>query len=357
MAEAGPVTPGLEEFLEKSRSLEGKRLADSIPEEYFEPQVGRGLLGFLLSAGVYVGSVTGILLIPQWPLWIPLWITAGLGGWGLHCIAHDCGHGSFSRSRRFNVLVGGIALIPLFYPFHSWRHVHNMHHAHTNDIELDTDWRPLPPHLYDKLSPVGKLVYAGTRTWAFWGGTIRYWLLSGFRPTFFPKASMRREVRHSIVFTLVVGTVYLGTLVLVAGPWALLTAFLAPWLATHLWFSATTLMHHSANDLPFLDSRHWTRNAGKLLMTTDYTYPKPLRVLTHNISIHSPHHVAPAIPFYRLPQAQEALKQAHPGMVRERKFTPAAFWRILKDLHLHDAEQGGFYQDFQRRPIPPGQDS
>ncbi|MBP2321592.1 omega-6 fatty acid desaturase (delta-12 desaturase) [Kibdelosporangium banguiense] len=355
MTRADRPNPALAEFLEKSRSLEGKLLTDSIPKEYFDPRVGRGLLGFLLSAGVYGGSVAGVLLAPHWALWIPLWITAGLGGWGLHCIAHDCGHGSFSRSRRLNVLVGSVALMPLLYPFHSWRHVHNMHHAHTNNIELDTDWRPLPPHMYDRLSVLGRFVYASTRTWAFWGGTVRYWWLSGFRPGFFPKASMRREVRWSIAFTIMAGAAHLSTLALVAGPWALLTGFFVPWLATHLWFSATTLMHHSASDLPFLDSHQWTRNAGKLLMTTDYTYPKPLRLLTHNISIHTPHHVAPAIPFYNLPQAQGALKQAYPGMVREQKLTPTALLGILKDLHLHDAEHGGFYQDFDRKPVPPRQ--
>lgn len=352
MTRADSRNRSLADFLEKSRSLEGKRLTDAIPKEYFEPRIGRGILGFVLSASVYGGSVAGILLAPHWALWVPLWLTAGLGGWGLHCIAHDCGHGSFSRSRRFNMLVGSMALMPLLYPFHSWRHVHNMHHAHTNNLELDTDWRPLPPEVYERLPALSRFVYYSTRTWAFWGGTIRYWWLS-VRPGFFPKASMRREVRSSVTFTVVAGAAYLSALVLLAGPWVLLTGFFAPWLATHLWFSATTLMHHSASDLPFLDSGQWTRNASKLLMTTDYPYPKPLRLLTHNISIHTPHHVAPAIPFYHLPQAQEALKKAHPGMVREQKLTPAAFWRILQDLHLHDAEHDGFYQDFDHKPVPP----
>jgi acyl-lipid omega-6 desaturase (Delta-12 desaturase) len=255
---------------------------------------------------LYAGAVVATAFVPHWSLLVPLWLVAGLGGWSLHCIAHDCGHGSFSRSRKLNVVIGSVALLPLVYPFHSWWHVHNMHHRHTNNIELDTDWRPLPAEVYARLSPLAKAVYASTRTWAFWGGTIRYWLVSGFRPGFFPKKTARAEVRRSIAFTAPVGLLYLGGLGYFAGMSGVLVCFVMPFLFTHLWFSGTTLMHHSASDVPFLHSEHWTRNAARLLLTTNYLYPRPLLFLTHNISVHTAHHVAPAIPFYHLPQAQEA---------------------------------------------------
>ncbi|MET8759908.1 fatty acid desaturase [Lentzea sp. NPDC004782] len=341
------------EFLERSRGLEGRRLTDSIPKEFFRPRVGRGLLGFAVSSALYVGAVVATAFVPHWSLLLPLWLVAGLGGWGLHCIAHDCGHGSFSRSRRLNVVIGSVALLPLLYPFHSWRHVHNMHHTHTNNIELDTDWRPLPVEVYERLSPFAKAVYAGIRTWAFWGGTIHYWLVSAFRPGFFPKVAARVEVQRSIAFTAPVGLLYLGGLWYFTGTSGLVIHFVMPFLFIHLWFSGTTLMHHSASDVPFLHSEHWTRNAARLLLTTDYVYPRLLLFLTHNISVHTAHHVAPAIPFYNLPQAQEALKRAHPGMVRERRLSAGSLWRILRDLHLHD-ERTGFYQDFEHRPVQPG---
>ncbi|MGI8312728.1 fatty acid desaturase [Saccharopolyspora hattusasensis] len=348
-----PTRPGaaFQEFMDKSRRLEGQRLTEAIPREYFTPRPARGLLGFAVSWALYAGSVLGLVFAPRWLLYPPLLLTAGLGGWGLHCIAHDCGHGSFSRSRRLNVAVGHLALLPLLYPFHSWRHVHNMHHSHTNNLELDTDWRPLPPALYERLSPWGRAVYVGTRTWAFWGGTIRYWAVSGYRPGFFPKRSMRREVWRSIAFTGPVCLAYLVWLTAVTGPGGLLLYFVLPWVAIHLWFSATTLMHHSASDLPYLTSEHWTRNAGRLLLTTDYTYPRALSFLTHNIATHTAHHVAPAIPFYHLPQAQQALKRAYPGMVREQRLSPRGLWTILRSLHLYD-EQAGFYQDFAHNKVP-----
>ena len=331
-------------------TLEGQRLTAAIPRECYKPRVARGLLGFIVSSVLYVGAVAGVAISPHWVLLAPLWIIAGLGGWGLHCIAHDCGHGSFSRSRVLNEAVGHIALLPLLYPFHSWRHVHNMHHNHTNDLELDTDWRPGPADLYRRMSLLSRAIYASTRTWAFWGGTIRYWLLSGFRPGFFPSRVMRRDVWRSIAITVPLGAVYLAALLAVTGLKGVLLLFVMPWLATHAWFSATTLMHHSAEDVPFLTSGRWTRNASRLLVTTDYIYPKLLAFLTHNISIHTPHHVAPAIPFYNLPQAQVALKTAFPGGVRERPFSLSRLWRIVRTLHLHDTETG-YYTDLSGKRI------
>jgi omega-6 fatty acid desaturase (delta-12 desaturase) len=353
-----PTAPSqtYEEFLRKSEELEGEALAAAIPKECFRPNVKRGLLGFGVSWALYLGALAGVLATSSWLLWIPLWIVAGLGGWGLHCIAHDCGHGSFSRSKRLNTVIGHVSLLPLIYPFHAWRHVHFMHHSHTNNIELDTDWRPLPAEMYKRMPIWQKVVYQGTRTWAFWGGTINYWRVSGFRPGFFPAAQMRREVWRSIAFVVAASAVYFPLLVHFAGWTGFLTLFVAPWLATHAWFSATTLMHHSASDVPYVPSEHWTPNASRLLVTTDYVYPRWLLFLTHNISIHTPHHVAPVIPFYNLPRAQAALKDKYPDMLRERELKPRHLWRILRELHFYDTSSG-LYSSFSGRPVPPDDDA
>ncbi|RAY12270.1 fatty acid desaturase [Actinomadura craniellae] len=342
------------EFMRKSEEIKGERLAQAIPREYFTPRVWRGLLGFAVSWALYLGALAGIAAAPHWALYLPLWVVAGLGGWGLHCIAHDCGHGSFSRSRKFNSLVGHVSLLPLIYPFHAWRHVHNLHHTHTNNLELDTDWRPIPAALYDRMPWWDKVIYAGTRTVAFWAGTINYWRVSGFRPGFFPKREMRRDVRRSIVFVLVASALYFPPLIYFTGFTGLLLYFVAPWFAIHAWFSATTLMHHSASDVPYLTSEHWTKNAGRLLLTTDYRYPRWLLFLTHNISVHTAHHVAPPVPFYNLPKAQEALKAAYPGMVREQDLKARHLWRIVRRLHFYDTESG-FYADFGRQQVAPEQ--
>jgi omega-6 fatty acid desaturase (delta-12 desaturase) len=332
--------PRFVDFMKKSGSIEGERLAAAIPREYLKPSLKRGLAGFVVSAALYIGAIVGIAVIDRWYVVVPLIAIAGLGGWGLHCVGHDCGHGSFSRNRRLNFAVGHIALLPLLYPFHSWRHLHNWHHSHANSLEMDTDWRPIPEAAYRRMPLRHRILYVSMRTWAVWAGSINYWVQSGFRPSYFPKREMRRDVRRSMWFVAAAGGGYLTLLTVFAGWQGLLLYFVAPWFAIHAWFSITTLMHHSAEDIPYLPESLWTRNASKLLVTTDFVYPRWLLYLTHNISLHTAHHVAPAVPFYNLRKAQDALRHEYPEMVRVEKVSVRKLWNILRKCRFYDPVSG-----------------
>jgi acyl-lipid omega-6 desaturase (Delta-12 desaturase) len=349
--------PRFIEFIEKSNAIAGEKLAAAIPREYMQPSVARGFAGFAVSAALYIGAIVGMAVLDRWYLVAPIVVLGGLGGWGLHCIGHDCGHGSFSRNRRLNFVIGHLTLVHLLYPFHAWRHVHNLHHAHTNSLELDTDWAPIPEAVYHRMALRDRLIYISVRTWAVWGGTIHHWLQSGLRPSYFPKREMRRDARRSMVFVAVVGGAYLATLTYFTGWQGLLLYFVAPWFATHVWFSITTLMHHSAEDIPYLTSEHWTRNASKLLVTTDFVYPRWLLFLTHNISLHTAHHVSPAVPFYHLGKAQAALLAAYPEMMRVEKASVRKLWNILRNCRFYDPVSGLYSTRPMRRVVPQEKES
>lgn len=328
-------------LLERMNALEGESLAKAIPQELFAPRIWRGLLGLAVSYALYVGGIVAVGAT-HWSLWLPLWILSGLGGWGVHCIAHDCGHGSFSRSRRLNNFIGHLAVLPLMYPFHAWRHAHNLHHMNTNSLELDTDWRPISYAVYLRMPLRDRLVYRGMRSIFFWLGSAHLWWESVFRPGFFPKRSMRRDVARSAAYLALFMAAYFPVLIYFTGWAGWLKFFVAPWLATHAWFSMTTLMHHTAEDVPFLARDHWRLNGSRMLLTTDYRYPKWLHFLTHNISLHTAHHVAPVVPFYNLPGAQEAIKTAYPGLLREKEFGFRALFRIVTHCHLYDPGRGRY---------------
>lgn len=338
------ITPKFQRLIDDTKSLENIRLGDAIPKELYQPRVWRGMLSFFTGYVVYISALIAISQA-HWSLYLPLWLLAGLGGWGLFTVAHDCGHNSFSRNRNFNFFIGHISLIPLLYPFHGWRHMHNMHHSNTNNLEMDTDWRPVTRPQYDRMSRWQKFVYSSTRSWMFWLGTVNYQRHSGFNPTMFVKSEARNEVRRSILFIVVVAAVGLSTLIYFTGIGGFFLYFLGPWVCIHAWFSMTTMLHHISDETPFLTKEYWTFNNSRLLLTTDYMYSKWLLFLTNYISVHTAHHVAPIIPHYNLLDAQSALKKAFPNMLREKPLRFHDIWRVARYYHLYNPVTG-YYEAF-----------
>src|SRR4051812_27159590 len=50
-------------------------------------------------------------------------------------IMHDCGHGSFFKSRRANEIVGWFTGVLTLTPFAQWRKDHALHHASSGDLD------------------------------------------------------------------------------------------------------------------------------------------------------------------------------------------------------------------------------
>src|SRR3954463_5310222 len=50
-------------------------------------------------------------------------------------IMHDCGHGSFFKSRRANEIFGWITGVITLTPFAQWRYDHALHHASSGDLD------------------------------------------------------------------------------------------------------------------------------------------------------------------------------------------------------------------------------
>jgi omega-6 fatty acid desaturase (delta-12 desaturase) len=88
-------------------------------------------------------------LIPYAALWalihysltVSLWLTAPLvvlaGGFlvRIFIIFHDCGHGSYFKSRRANDALGFVTGVLTLTPFYHWRWEHNLHHATSGDLD------------------------------------------------------------------------------------------------------------------------------------------------------------------------------------------------------------------------------
>lgn len=332
-------------FVARTQGLTTADLMRAIPPACFERHLGRALLGIASSATVAILVYGALILNPFWWLLPPLWFVAGTTAWGFYVIGHDCGHGSFSSSRRLNYFVGHLMLTPFLYPFHSWRILHNRHHANTNSLENDIDWRPLPMGVYRKLPWLQRDVYRLIRTVFWWAGTLHQWGTRAFDLSQYPTDRDRRHVRFSILMVVLFASIFFPALVYTAGPWGLIKYWFVPWLVAHGWFATITLTHHTHPEVPYLDQRHWSFATANLTATIYCRYPRWTEFLGHDINVHIPHHIAPSIPFYNLRHAHACLRESWPHLVREIRFSWRHLFALLTTCQLYD-DKTGFYLPF-----------
>ena len=75
-------------------------------------------------------------------LWFVYTVFAGFVGTGLWVLAHECGHGAFSDSKRLNDVVGFILHSSLGAPYFSWQITHRKHHQNTGNLDRDMVFVP-----------------------------------------------------------------------------------------------------------------------------------------------------------------------------------------------------------------------
>jgi len=127
-----------------------KEIHDAIPAHCFKPSIVRSMAYvvrdfFYYSVLIYVAT-TYIPLIPSAPLralaWAAYTTVAGFVFTGIWILAHECGHGAFSKNKKLNWTMGLIMHSFLLVPFHSWRLSHSQHHKATGNMDKDTAFVP-----------------------------------------------------------------------------------------------------------------------------------------------------------------------------------------------------------------------
>ena len=76
-------------------------------------------------------------------------------------IQHDCGHGSYFRSKHVNDFLGTFCGVLTLTPYNSWRKLHAIHHATSGDLDRrgHGDINTLTVEEYLRLSPLKRFGY------------------------------------------------------------------------------------------------------------------------------------------------------------------------------------------------------
>ena len=320
-----------------------QRIIKSLPKACFEKNPLKAWFGvFTTVLMVCVGY--GAIAFSPWYLLPFAWFFTGTAATGLFVLGHDCAHRSFAKQRWVNDIVGHLCMMPLIYPFHGWRIMHNFHHAHTNELEVDNAWRPFDADEYKGFDWLTKGAYQGIRGRFWWVGSIIHWANLHFDWRQFAKKD-QADIKFSVAVVTLFAALAFPTLLLTLGIWGFIKFWLMPWLGYHFWMSTFTLVHHTAPDVPFRPTSEWNAAEAQLVGSIHCDYPRWIEFLCHDINVHIPHHISTAIPSYNLRMAHRSLKENWGEYVQECRFNWALMKSITDQCHLYDRDRA--YQSFQ----------
>jgi len=296
-----------------SVSTEGEKSTDisawkEIVAKYQKPSVSRGVWQLVNTFVPYAALwclMYFALSVSYW-LVVPLAILAGGFLIRLFIIHHDCGHGSFLKSRRANDVLGFITGVLTFAPYDHWRWEHAAHHATSGDLDrrgLGDLWT-LTVQEYLESSRWNRFAYRLARNPVIlFVLAPLYMFLIKHR---FAKAKANRRERHSVYWT------NLAILGLAAGlSWIFgIQAYLVIQLtvmgvagSAGVWLF---YVQHQFEGAYWERSENWDYTTAALKGSSFYKLPKVLQWFSGNIGFHHIHHLSPKIPNYHLEKCHNA---------------------------------------------------
>lgn len=275
---------------------------------YQKPSVGRAVWQIVNTLVPYVGIwyLMYLSLAVSYWLVIPLALLAAAFMVRLFIIFHDCGHGSFFKSRTANHVVGAITGVLTFTPYYHWRWEHAVHHSSSGDLDrrgMGDVWT-LTVQEYLEASRWKRFAYQLARNpfVLFVLAPLFLFLIWQRIPN--PKSGSRE--RRSVYWT------NLGLLLMAAG---LIWVF--GW-KSYLIIQLVILMAAGSAGIWLFYVQHqfegvywergddWDYATAALKGSSFYKLPKVLQWFSGNIGFHHIHHLSPRIPNYHLEKCHEA---------------------------------------------------
>ncbi|CAJ1949155.1 unnamed protein product [Cylindrotheca closterium] len=321
--------------------------------------IGVAMLGFLPPENVFT-----------WPIWTAYSAVTGTVAMGLWVLAHECGHGAFSKNKTIQDTVGYVLHSLFLVPYYSWQRSHAVHHRYTNHMELGETHVPeaVGSTSEGSIGIRSKLMEtfgrtAGIRMWGVLQGflhlvvgwpaylligatggpdrglTNHYWPDPLTEPNQ-PKKELFPGKWKEKVFKSDIGVAFVAASAIA---WAacngipqMMALYGGPLIVVNAWLVLYTWLQHTDVDVPhFSDEDHnFVKGA---LHTIDRPYDKldpfgAINFLHHNIgTTHVAHHFDSSIPHYNAQKATDAIKEAYPDLYfYDPTPIPEAVWRICK---------------------------
>lgn len=306
--------------------------------------------------------------VPFLVLWYLAYLSLNVGYWltlivaipatgflmRMFIIQHDCGHGSFYKSRKANDLWGMFCSIFTLTPYHYWRKNHAMHHASVGKLDERGvgDVYTMTVEEYLKRSAWGKFkyrIYRNPVVLFLIVPAVLFMVIYRF-PT--SRSEALKPLHSSVYFTTLVIGALVGSIIWLIG-WK---AFLMVQVPISVILSSTGMwffyVQHQFEDTYWNDNENWDFTDAAIKGSSYYKLPKIIQWFSGNIGFHHIHHLSPRIPNYKLekchkenPMFQKAavltLKSSFKSMFLnlwdEKQKKLVSFYHLKKQKHTAPA--------------------
>lgn len=260
-------------------------------------------------------------IVPCLALWVLMFFSLRVSYWltlGLAMVTaaflvrtfiifHDCGHGSFMRSRRANLIIGFFTGVLTLTPYQRWWADHTRHHATTGNLDrhgIGDVWM-MTVEQYRESPWHRRLWYRVYRHPFFMFGVGPFFIFGLMHRI--PNLKARRNEVMSVVWTNLALVAIWVTLALTVG------------LKSYLMIHAPVLLFSGIAGLWLFYVQHnyelayWRKaeehdgSEAALLGSSHYRLPPVLQWFSGNIGFHHIHHLSPRIPNYFLESCHRSL--------------------------------------------------
>ena len=246
-------------------------------------------------------------------------------------IFHDCGHGSFFKSRSANTWIGRITGVLTYTPYYRWRHDHAIHHATAGNLDRrgTGDVYTMTVREYLAAPWWRKVSYRVMRNpiAMFFIGSLLVFVIAQRIPS-----KKGKRLQASVWWTNLALAVLVTVMSLTFGWKAyaivqLLVIFFGASAGIWLFY-----IQHNFEGVYWETHSQWDYFKASLQGSSFYRLPAVLRWFSGNIGYHHIHHLGAKIPNYNLPRAYKENPIFH--------VEPITLWSSFKSLtlRLYDEE-------------------
>lgn len=292
---------------------ESERQADAMPwkkvvAKYQEPSIWRStwqIMNSLVPYAVLWYLIYLSLSVSYW-LTVPLVLLAGGFLVRIFIIFHDCGHGSFFKSRKANDFWGIITGVLTLTPYYLWRWEHAVHHASSGDLDRRGrgDVWTLTVREYLEASRWKRFAYRLARNpiILFVLAPMYLFLIHQRFPTRGTAARERRSVHWT---NLAILGMAMGMCMVFGWKEYVIIQLAVVMIAgsAGVWLF---YVQHQFEGVYWERREDWDYTAAALQGSSFYKLPRVLQWFSGNIGFHHIHHLSPRIPNYNLERCHKA---------------------------------------------------